>query len=152
MRGALTTCRRSADDGEVDFPEPPDSCGIDPELIAACAAEPLNDTGNGQRLLKYFGNRILNVREVSSKQDPGWHHWTGTHCCGEGGADAAMLLAQETAARIQLEADYIGILPKECDAIEAADGAEVALERPSPSNAPRARATKACRRSSALSG
>jgi hypothetical protein len=53
------------DDGEGDFPEPPDSRGIDPELIAACAAEPLNDTGNGQRLLKHFGNRIL--RHFSSR-------------------------------------------------------------------------------------
>lgn len=79
-------------------PPPPPS--IDAEL----AALPLNDTGNGQRLLRRFGDRILFVRDV------GPYVWTGKLWDGEGGADHARVLGQDTAAAIASEgrAIYLG--------------------------------------------
>ena len=79
---------------------PPSPPSIDAEL----AALPLNDTGNGQRLLRRFGDRILFVRDV------GPYVWTGKLWDGEGGADHARVLGQETAAAIASEgrAIYLG--------------------------------------------
>jgi putative DNA primase/helicase len=42
------------------------------EAIRDCAAEPLNDFGNGRRLVRHFGENMLWVPRV------GWFYWTGT--------------------------------------------------------------------------
>ncbi len=34
------------------------------DVLVACAREPQNDTGNGQRLLRHFGPELLHVRNV----------------------------------------------------------------------------------------
>lgn len=113
------------DVGPVELP--PDWQHVDPDLIGQCARQPQNDTGNGQRLLKYFGEAILNVREAESQRAAGWHQWTGKNWTPENGVQAAMLAAQKTAARIALEADYIEALPHEQAAIDAGDDAAVVL-------------------------
>jgi putative DNA primase/helicase len=96
---------------------------VDNAAIEACAREPQNDTGNGQRLLRYFGRELLHVREV------GWHYWTGRCWELSGGAERATLCAQKTAARIALEADYLTATPHEKAAMDAAEDAAAALER-----------------------
>jgi putative DNA primase/helicase len=116
----------AGDDGADLGAIPDDADKIDGEVIARCAAQPQNDTGNGQRLLNHFGNALLHVREI------GWHSWTGTHWRREGGEEIATRSAQITAARIALEADYLTATPSERIAIEngeqAADDLR-ALER-----------------------
>ena len=98
---------------------------LDEAVIKANAGEPQNDTGNGQRLLRYFGSELLNVREMSSEREPGWHYYDGARWRREGGNERAMLCAQRAAPRIQLEADYLTATPSERRAIErAADAAE----------------------------
>src|SRR5690606_27276242 len=47
--------------------DPDEMRKVDPAVIERCAAEPQNDTGNGQRLLHHFAVELLNVREI------GWH-------------------------------------------------------------------------------
>ena len=106
---------------------PPDWQSIDPELIAQCVREPQNDTGNGQRLLKYFRDTIVNVREAESQRAAGWHQWNGKNWTAEAGVQAAMLAAQKTAARITFEADYLAALPHEQAAIEAGEDAALVL-------------------------
>ena len=102
---------------------------IDPDVLTQCAREPQNDTGNGQRLIKHFGERLLNVRETSDGKLAGWHVWTGAHWKREGGGEAAIGYAQRVAARIALEADYLAATPHEARAIEAAVDATVALDK-----------------------
>ncbi|MEX0841608.1 MAG: phage/plasmid primase, P4 family [Xanthobacteraceae bacterium] len=128
-------------DGEQDFFSGDDSAGfgddipapamppeerarISTDTIACCALEPQNDTGNGQRLLHYFGDRLLNVREQSAAREPGWHSWTGTHWSRDGGNEAATLFAQDVAPRIALEADFLTATPGEATAIKAGEDAD----------------------------
>ena len=91
-------------------------------VIAMCAVEPPNDAGNGNRLLAHFRDELLNVRSV------GWHTFTGTHWQIEGGAEAVVRYAQQAAARIVLEADFLTATPSERRAIDLAADAEIALK------------------------
>jgi putative DNA primase/helicase len=103
-----------------------DVAQIDPALIETCTKLPQNDTGNGQRLLTYFGSDLLHVRDI------GWHAWDGRRWQREGGEEVAILHAQRTAPRIALEADHIGATLPEKRVIDAADAAEwqlIALEK-----------------------
>jgi putative DNA primase/helicase len=112
----------------ADF-DPVERSTIAAETIAANAAEPQNDTGNGQRLLRYFGGELLNVRELSSDREPGWHYYDGQRWQREGGNERAMLCAQRAAPRIQLEADFLTATPAEARAIERAIDAAAEKER-----------------------
>jgi putative DNA primase/helicase len=123
------------EDDEHDFTSnelPAGSVDISRDVLAACSQEPQNDTGNGQRLLHHFGADLLHVRNV------GWHAWAGTHWESEGGNETATRLAQQTAARIVLEAELIAATPNEQIAIDAASQARddlAALEKTTGSEA-----------------
>ncbi len=105
-----------------DFPpsdggeSPPPGGNIDPKVLEYCAGLDQNDTDNGKRLLAHFGSEALYVREV------GWHTWTGTHWEYEGGQESVERLAQDTARRIKLEANFIAATPSDNAAIEKARG------------------------------
>lgn len=90
--------------------------------LLRCVAEPLNDTGNGARLLHYYGRNLLHVRDI------GWHSFVGTHWLREGGDEIVTRKAQRVAARIVLEADKLAATPAEQRAIDAAVDAEYSLE------------------------
>jgi putative DNA primase/helicase len=120
----IDTYTYPGEDDEVDpgvGTLPPDADRIASDVLAACAGEPQNDTGNGKRLLNHFGADLLHVRNV------GWHAWAGTHWEREGGNEIAMRHAQETAAYILLEADHLASSPNERRAIEAATQAKAEL-------------------------
>lgn len=90
---------------------------IPPATVEFCSQQPQNDTGNARRLLAHFGEDLLNVREV------GWHIWNGTHWEPEGGDEAMVRKAQDTAERIVLEAPLVGEATEdEAAAIEAGEG------------------------------
>ena len=74
---------------------------IPEEIMMVCAAQPLNDTGNGQRLLTLFGHKLLHVRDV------GWHTWVGSHWSRQGGDEAVASLSQRCAALIGAEAEFL---------------------------------------------
>ncbi|MGH6893055.1 MAG: hypothetical protein ACREEP_12415, partial [Dongiaceae bacterium] len=59
---------------------------------------PLNDYGNGQRLVSRFPKRLLHVDGI------GWHVWDGTHWSVEAGEQEAVKLAHQTAQKISHEA------------------------------------------------
>ena len=81
-----------------DGPPPNDA---DPELISANAGLDQNDTDNGKRLLRLFGDRFLNVREI------GLHAWEGRFWQLEGGDHEVERCAQDTARLMKLEAQFI---------------------------------------------
>jgi len=68
---------------------------------------PMNDTGNGQRFLRYFGANLLHVREV------GWYGWHHTHWERLGGDEYATRCAQRTGALINVEANVLELWPDE---------------------------------------
>ena len=94
----------------------------DPAAVAELVDEPQNDTGNGRRLLKHYGKRMLMVRDV------GPHVWAGTHWEPLGGKEAFMRLAQRTAEHIALEAEHI--FPSKRDALLIEKAEELAAGDP----------------------
>ena len=116
------SARADQADRELPAGDPPtDANQVSRDVLVACAHEPQNDTGNGQRLLHWFGSDIVHVRDM------GWHFWTGTHWEGEGGDEVVMRHAQTVAARILLEADVIAATPNEQRAIDNASDARDAM-------------------------
>ena len=101
----------------ADDERPADADTLPREIIVACSHEPQNDTGNGKRLLQWFGADLVHVRDM------GWHAWVGTHWEREGGIEAATRCAQKVAERIVLEADVMAATPNEQKAIDAASQA-----------------------------
>ncbi|ORE94116.1 phage/plasmid primase P4 family protein [Stappia sp. 22II-S9-Z10] len=92
-------------------PDPPEDGG-DRARLERCAALEANDTGNGHRLLTWFGDHILHVRDV------GWSIWDGKRWSVEGGDEAVSRMAQETARRIRDEVPLLKITPDERAAME----------------------------------
>ncbi len=89
--------------------------------IKSCVGEPENDTGNGQRLLRHFGEDLLHVRNI------GWHAWAGTHWQLEGGNEIATRYAQKTASLIALEVQMISLTQTERRVVDEASDARATL-------------------------
>lgn len=108
---SLSPTPHPTEEGSGDQP----CSALNRKVLIACSKEPQNDTGNSQRLLKWFGNDLLFVRDV------GWFAWKGTHWQQDGGMQAATLWAQETASRIAFEADVMLPTSHEQGLIDAAE-------------------------------
>lgn len=80
-----------------------------------------SDLGNAQRLLAWFGEDLVWVREV------GPHVWTGTHWEADGAREAAERMAHETARRIRLECEVMQ--PADDEMARIAAGDQKACER-----------------------
>lgn len=91
--------------------------GLDPgstdDLLARCAAFPLNDYGNGQRLMAHFGEDILFVPRL------GWYRWGGRFWRSDEDELDVRRDAQQIAARILSEVEHIALEPWERDALDA---------------------------------
>ena len=110
------------EDGDSDLSAMPvDADRLSIDIIAANALEPQNDTGNGRRLLRWFGDDVLHVRDV------GWLAWTGTYWLRKRGEEMLVQRCQQTAERIALEAAFIAATPSERAAIEAGEQAAADL-------------------------
>lgn len=92
---------------KAEFPQNPlplDSKGrpkID-ELDEKLLFFPLNDIGNGQRLIKRFGQDLIYIERM------GWFAWTGTHWDGNSGERDAEKIAHKTATAMRRE--YIALM------------------------------------------
>jgi len=84
------------------------------KILEGCARYDENDVGNANRLLDWFGDRVLNVQEA------GWHGWTGTHWDVETGQYAVERFAQLVSPLIKREAALIEADPDELLAIAEA--------------------------------
>lgn len=93
----------------------------DQDRLYRAMSEALNDTGNARRLLIWFGEEIIFVRNV------GWHRWAGTHWDAEGGEEHAARCAQMIGPLIEAEADALAMTPREQEIVQAAAEAEAKL-------------------------
>ncbi len=83
--------------------------------LGLCAAFDENDCDNGQRLLKWFGDKVLHVHET------GWLRWTKTHWELETGQHAIERHAHEVVGMIKREAALLTFDEK---AVKIIDDAE----------------------------
>lgn len=81
--------------------EPPEHVDTHEERLQACVHFDLNDTGNGKRLIKHFGDRFLHVREH------GDYVWVGSHWGHAGGEEMIKRFAQQTSFLIREEIAFI---------------------------------------------
>jgi len=108
------------DDAEFDagIDQDPDAwrAGLDPaapdDLLDRCAAFPLNDYGNGQRLMAHYGENILLVPRL------GWYRWGGKIWRSDEDELDVRRDAQQIAAKILLEVDHIALEEWETDALD----------------------------------
>lgn len=92
------------------------------ELLAACAAEPETDIGNGRRLLHRYGSRIIHVAHV------GWHGYDGRRWREDDDGSVVRPLAQRTAEFVEDEARLVTATEEELDAIAAGKKAKADLK------------------------
>lgn len=87
-------------DGDAG-PDGPAADGPDPETIRRAAAYPLNDYGNGQRFILYFGDDVIWVPRV------GWYAWNGRLWQKDPDEIAVRRKAQAIGGLIEREIPYI---------------------------------------------
>jgi putative DNA primase/helicase len=87
-----------------------------------CAGLPLNDYGNGRRLVRHFGRDLIWVPRV------GWFHWTGQVWERDPDEIAVKLRAQAMGALMAEETRYLRLSSADEAALEAAQAAEVDIE------------------------
>ncbi len=103
--------------GEGAPPPPPEEEPIE----ARCALYPLNDYGNGQRFVAYYGEDCVFAPRV------GWHRWTGRVWQLDEDKLEVRRDAQKVSSRILDEIDFIALEQWERDAMDAGDAAAEAL-------------------------
>jgi len=90
------------------------------ETLEFCATLDENDRDNGQRLLKWYGQKVLHVSET------GWLTWTGTHWDFETGQHAVERCAHEVVTMIKREA---ALLTYDEKAVKIIDDAAKLIEQ-----------------------
>jgi putative DNA primase/helicase len=92
---------RTQADGEAGDSRGEDRGRAHVDALIALANLLPNDTDNGRRLIRWYGQDLLFVRDV------GWHVWTGRSWEVMGGGEAVLRLAQRVARNVALEAEVI---------------------------------------------
>ncbi|MCL4069015.1 phage/plasmid primase, P4 family [Pseudomonas sp. GX19020] len=98
------------DDRATDPPHPPDDESAPPPE-KECAELPLNDHGNGQRFVRYFGDMVRWVPTL------GWHVWSGTHFQLDQHNIRVRYLAQQLGERIAKEIPWLTLEDWQMEAI-----------------------------------
>ena len=80
-------------------PPPGDGAAEPPERVAA--GFPLNDFGNGQRFVTYFGDQVMWVPRL------GWFTWTGKVWQKDPDRIATRRLAQQVSGRMEVETEFL---------------------------------------------
>ena len=101
---------------------PPEDPPVDPRL-ADCALHPLNDYGNGLRLIAYFGEDMRFVPRL------GWYRWAGNRWRGDEDELEVRRDAQQVAARILEEVEHLALEQEERDALDMARETGTELKR-----------------------
>jgi putative DNA primase/helicase len=96
-----------ADPPGRDVPPPGEGGAEPPERVAA--GFPLNDFGNGQRFVTYFGDQVMWVPRVA------WFTWTGQVWQEDPDGIATRRLAQQVSGLIAKETRWLEIPPRDAD-------------------------------------
>lgn len=104
----------TADDWVPDYsppapPHPPADAPRGPE--ADCVEMPLNDYGNGQRMIRHFGE------DLKCEPKLGWHQWVGTHYAIDRHQIDVRKRAQQLGALITREIPHIRLEDWQMDLI-----------------------------------
>jgi putative DNA primase/helicase len=94
---------------------PPDIVEVEWQLAKECADFDQNDSGNGQRLIVWFGANLCYVSGM------GWLTWRGTHWQRDEGELDARRLAQLLVDKIKLEAFHIEPTTQQAKVLAAAE-------------------------------
>ncbi|MBP0438437.1 phage/plasmid primase, P4 family [Tianweitania sediminis] len=119
------------DQPEDGAPSPSDAA--QDALLAACAAEPETDIGNGRRLRRRYGDLAAKHEGAASwiaisVAHIGWHVFDGMRWKEDEDGSLIRPLAHETAEAIRREVFAITTTPEERDALAAAEVAQAALD------------------------
>jgi len=99
--------------GGANYDRPPPGFEIDKDAPEARAAEyPLNDYGNGQRLMEYYGRDLLFVKRL------GWFRWDGQRWVSDEDEIEVRRDAQKIAAHILQEIPSIALEEWQRDDLE----------------------------------
>lgn len=98
--------------GGAAEPPAPDS----DDLVRECLGLPLNDYGNGQRLIRHFGGDLLFVARV------GWFVWDGVRWRSDEDRMMVRARAHRIAALIRREAELTSATGAEADLLREAEG------------------------------
>jgi putative DNA primase/helicase len=120
-----------ADVGMDDMPPDPGgegggdgglTAGVDPGLLEAGAALPLNDSGNGQRLALYHGDRLRFVPRV------GWHVWDGMRWRADEDDLGARCLCQTVQTLIAAEIPHLRLRNAEQQCLSALEAVNAEIK------------------------
>jgi putative DNA primase/helicase len=102
------------DPGDMDDmgEAPPPGLSDEDQQLARAAAFPLNDFGNGQRLMEYYGEDVLYVPRL------GWYRWAKKFWRPDEDELDVRRDAQKIAGRILEEIKHIALEPWETDALD----------------------------------
>jgi len=114
---------RTPDASPDDRTAPPPEDPALAERLTRAAGFPLNDFGNGQRLIVHFGEDLMFVPRV------GWHVWDGKRWAKDPDMLAARRRAQALAPLILREVDFAPKTAQQADALERLAMARGDLER-----------------------
>lgn len=103
-------------------------------LLAACAAEPETDIGNGRRFRRRFGDLAADHEGAASAiaisvAHIGWHVFDGRYWREDVENALVRRLAHKTAEGVRDEISVLDYRPGEMEAISAGEVAEAALDR-----------------------
>lgn len=106
-----------------DHPAPPgEDQGDDLPPEARCVGYPLNDHGNGQRLIEHFGADLENVARV------GWFCWDGMRFVADPDGIAVRRRAHRMTELIEAEVPHIPISEGDADTLTLAEAARETVD------------------------
>lgn len=120
--GAADGTGEGAGDGPRAPAPPHEDEGDDPPPEARCVEFPLNDHGNGKRLVEHFGADLEHVSRV------GWFVWTGTRFESDPDGIAVRRLAHRMTALIEGEVPWLPIPAEDLAALSEAEVAQETLD------------------------
>ncbi|OWJ69835.1 hypothetical protein CDV50_16070 [Haematobacter massiliensis] len=120
--GMDVTPEDGANSPPPEDPAPRDGGEPDEPPAARCVDLPLNDHGNGQRLIAHFGSNLVNVKRV------GWFVWDDTRYIADPDDVAVRRLAHRMTELIEAEVEYMTLPDAEAEILAEAEQMAVILD------------------------
>lgn len=119
--------------------------GGDDSPVARAAREPINDTGNGNRLIIHFGDDLMFVPQL------GWFTWGGTHWSLDASQLAVRAMAQQVGLLIHEEAACLPVSDDDAPLVAERMAARIRVKQLQRTGLPRDAEAPECREFDMLS-